>query len=54
MLGDPEYGVPGYGLARQFLHAAELSFAHPVTGERVEVASELPRGPRRRRSLDAR
>ena len=32
--GDPEYGAPGrYGLQRQFLHAARLAFAHPVTGE---------------------
>jgi 23S rRNA pseudouridine1911/1915/1917 synthase len=42
VLGDPEYGVPGHGLRRQFLHAAELAFSHPVTGERVEVASALP------------
>jgi 23S rRNA pseudouridine1911/1915/1917 synthase len=42
VLGDPEYGVPGYDLARQFLHAAGLAFTHPVTGERIEVASELP------------
>jgi 23S rRNA pseudouridine1911/1915/1917 synthase len=42
VLGDPEYGVPGLGLRRQFLHAAELAFAHPVTGERIEVASALP------------
>ena len=42
VIGDPEYGVPGYGLARQFLHAAGLSFTHPVTGERIELASELP------------
>jgi 23S rRNA pseudouridine1911/1915/1917 synthase len=42
VLGDPEYGVPGYDLARQFLHAAGLAFTHPVTGERIEVASALP------------
>ena len=42
VLGDPEYGVPGYGLARQFLHAARLAFAHPVTEDAVEVASPLP------------
>jgi 23S rRNA pseudouridine1911/1915/1917 synthase len=41
--GDPEYGTPGLlGLGRQFLHAARLAFAHPFTGERVEVESELP------------
>jgi 23S rRNA pseudouridine1911/1915/1917 synthase len=27
---------------RQFLHAAELVFDHPVTGERMQFASELP------------
>jgi 23S rRNA pseudouridine1911/1915/1917 synthase len=42
VVGDPEYGVPGYGLRRQFLHAARLAFTHPVTGEPVEVVSDLP------------
>jgi 23S rRNA pseudouridine1911/1915/1917 synthase len=41
--GDPEYGTAGLlGLQRQFLHATRLAFAHPVTGERVEVSSPLP------------
>jgi 23S rRNA pseudouridine1911/1915/1917 synthase len=41
--GDPEYGRAGaYGLRRQFLHAARLRFAHPVTGEDVDLASPLP------------
>ncbi|MEO6859129.1 MAG: RluA family pseudouridine synthase [Solirubrobacteraceae bacterium] len=41
--GDPQYGKPGeYGLERQFLHAARLAFAHPVTGDAVEVSSPLP------------
>jgi 23S rRNA pseudouridine1911/1915/1917 synthase len=41
--GDPVYGVAGrYGLTRQFLHAARLAFPHPVTGEEVDVRSELP------------
>jgi 23S rRNA pseudouridine1911/1915/1917 synthase len=41
--GDPEYGHAGlFGLQRQFLHAARLAFTHPVTGERVEVVSQLP------------
>ena len=31
------YGVPEPGLARQFLHATELAFPHPFTGERVEA-----------------
>jgi len=40
--GDPTYGIPEAGLARQFLHATELAFPHPWSGERVEVHSELP------------
>jgi 23S rRNA pseudouridine1911/1915/1917 synthase len=41
--GDPEYGTAGLlGLERQFLHATRLAFSHPVSGERVEVVSELP------------
>jgi 23S rRNA pseudouridine1911/1915/1917 synthase len=41
--GDPEYGTPGLlGLERQFLHAARLAFAHPVTGAPVDVSSPLP------------
>ena len=41
--GDPQYGRAGeYGLERQFLHAARLTFEHPVTGEPVEAVSALP------------
>ena len=41
--GDPQYGRAGeYGLERQFLHAARLAFAHPVTGEELDVTSPLP------------
>jgi 23S rRNA pseudouridine1911/1915/1917 synthase len=41
--GDPEYGTPGMlGLERQFLHATRLAFAHPLTGEPIEVLSPLP------------
>jgi 23S rRNA pseudouridine1911/1915/1917 synthase len=41
--GDPQYGVAGrYGLHRQFLHAARLTFPHPVTGAEIDVRSELP------------
>jgi 23S rRNA pseudouridine1911/1915/1917 synthase len=41
--GDPEYGTPGrLGLRRQFLHAARLAFAHPVTGAAIDVSSPLP------------
>jgi hypothetical protein len=31
-----------FGLARPFLHAAELSFDHPLTGERLTFVSPLP------------
>jgi 23S rRNA pseudouridine1911/1915/1917 synthase len=42
VVGDPVYGVPDPALGRQFLHATRLAFDHPITGERVEVASPLP------------
>ena len=42
VVGDPTYGAPADGLSRQFLHASELAFPHPITGERVETRSELP------------
>jgi 23S rRNA pseudouridine1911/1915/1917 synthase len=41
--GDPRYGTPGrHGLERQFLHSARLDFAHPIGGEELSFASELP------------
>lgn len=41
--GDPQYGRrERFGLSRQFLHAARLAFPHPVTGEEVDVSSDLP------------
>lgn len=43
VVGDPAYGHgPELGLERQFLHAAELSFQHPWTGEPVAAHSPLP------------
>ena len=42
VVGDPVYGVRDPALHRQFLHASELAFPHPFTGERVETRSELP------------
>lgn len=47
IVGDAAYGRdPAFarrlGLSRPFLHARRLSFDHPETGERVEVASDLP------------
>lgn len=41
--GDRQYGgSPIHGLRRQFLHAARLSFTHPITGEAIDVSSALP------------
>jgi 23S rRNA pseudouridine1911/1915/1917 synthase len=41
--GDPEYGRRGLlGLQRQFLHATRLAFAHPLTGESLDITSPLP------------
>ena len=40
--GDATYGIAEPGLTRQFLHATELAFPHPFSGERVETRSELP------------
>jgi 23S rRNA pseudouridine1911/1915/1917 synthase len=42
VVGDPAYGVPDPVLGRQFLHASRLAFAHPFTGERIDVESPLP------------
>jgi 23S rRNA pseudouridine1911/1915/1917 synthase len=43
LVGDPVYGQrrPKLQVERPFLHAAELSFVHPATGERVTYRSEL-------------
>jgi 23S rRNA pseudouridine1911/1915/1917 synthase len=42
VVGDATYGVPEPGLGRQFLHASELAFPHPISGDRVETSSPLP------------
>lgn len=43
VVGDDQYGGrrPAAGVDRPMLHAAELSFAHPATGERVSFQSPL-------------
>ncbi|MEP6892460.1 MAG: RluA family pseudouridine synthase [Gaiellaceae bacterium] len=41
--GDPTYGVAGdLELTRQFLHARELRFRHPFTGDDLALSSPLP------------
>ncbi len=50
VVGDTMYGAPKQargknaviGLGRNFLHAGELEFRHPRTGEMVGLKSELP------------
>jgi 23S rRNA pseudouridine1911/1915/1917 synthase len=47
IVGDKTYGRdPSFarrlGLRRPFLHAYRLSFAHPETGQLVDVSSDLP------------
>ena len=51
LLGDPAYGrtpkelravLERLGFARQALHAAELGFQHPLTGEIVQFRSNIP------------
>ena len=51
LLGDPVYGrtpkalrpmLDRLGFRRQALHAAELGFSHPVTGEQLHFSAELP------------
>ena len=44
VLGDALYGAPSpdKGLSGQCLHARELKFIHPRTGEHVVVSTDLP------------
>jgi 23S rRNA pseudouridine1911/1915/1917 synthase len=44
LVGDITYGAgrTTFGLGRPFLHAAELSFDHPASGERLTFTSPLP------------
>ncbi len=45
-IGDPLYGrgdlAQNLGLTRQFLHSWRVSFAHPVSGETIELCDTLP------------
>ncbi len=51
LLGDPVYGrspkalrasLDRLGFTRQALHAAELGFSHPVSGEQLSFCADLP------------
>ena len=42
LLGDDLYGGKRDLIQRHALHCAEMSFEHPVTGERIELNTALP------------
>ena len=51
IVGDPKYGDFELNrevargplrFARMFLHARRLAFDHPATGQRIELAADLP------------
>jgi 23S rRNA pseudouridine1911/1915/1917 synthase len=55
LLGDPAYGrtpkplrpiLDALGFVRQALHAAELGFVHPLTGETLRFESNMPQDMR--------
>ena len=43
LVGDWMYGTPCAELGGQALHAAELAFTHPLTGEALRFAAPLPK-----------
>ena len=43
LAGDAKYGARTNPCGRLCLHAQELCFRHPITGERLEFTSEIPR-----------
>jgi 23S rRNA pseudouridine1911/1915/1917 synthase len=47
LVGDRRYGKPSPLIDRTALHAASLTFEHPVTARRVSFESPLPRDLRR-------
>lgn len=46
VVGDPTYGsgnvLRGFNLQRQFLHAYQLQFVHPFSGETLQIEAPLP------------
>ncbi len=42
LLGDTLYGGPTEKMSRQALHAADVSFVHPVTGDALHFEAPLP------------
>ena len=42
LLGDEFYGTPDARLPRHALHAAKMTFPHPVTGDILEITAPTP------------
>jgi 23S rRNA pseudouridine1911/1915/1917 synthase len=42
VVGDKLYGAPASALGRYFLHARQIAFTSPSSGERITVAAPLP------------
>ena len=42
VVGDKMYGTPSRLIGRQALHASEIQFCHPVSGEIVTVVASMP------------
>jgi 23S rRNA pseudouridine1911/1915/1917 synthase len=42
VVGDKLYGAPASELGRYFLHARQITFTSPTTGERITVGAPLP------------
>jgi 23S rRNA pseudouridine1911/1915/1917 synthase len=42
VVGDELYGAPASELARYFLHARQIMFTSPSTGEQITVAAAMP------------
>ena len=42
LLGDEFYGAPDTHLPRHALHAAKMTFPHPVTGDVLEITAPIP------------
>jgi RluA family pseudouridine synthase len=47
LLGDWLYGTRSERIARPALHAASLTFVHPITGETLSLSAPLPEDMRR-------
>jgi len=43
IVGDKKYGATTSPIKRLALHAQQLSFIHPVTGEKMNFETKIPR-----------